>query len=253
MTDFENQIEITLNEVGRAERSIGEEQERAERVRKNLRALYGDMQTGIRHGSYEANDEILAGVVAIYGNSLADRLELIGDFKEINRRLKDKSGEKVLIVSRREARMGCTGFGGEHQIVTETDMILGELSGEDLLFDYIEQTCSLPTSRFACYQPRKQTLGEEVGVELSNVVIAYRGFGSPNSVDLGTDLRQTVGDYAFLDARPHSSERFPALEILVGNEEIELWSTPNKIRGSRYFEVLGLQELTDNLYDGKLF
>lgn len=249
MADFENQIETTLNEVGRAQRSAGEEQDRVERVRQSLRTLYNGMQTGLREGSYEPNDEILAGVVAIYGDRVADRLELIGDFKELDRKLKGKSGEQVLIVRRHENQIGCTGFGGTGQTIVETLMMLGDLNGENLIFDYAEQTCSLPTSRFVFNTPRQRS----VNIGISNIEIAHSRLGLPNTIDVRNYLHHTVGDWSFLGDKPSSSERFPALEILIGNEEVESWSSDKTKYFDRHSQIADLEVLRDHLYSDRLF
>jgi hypothetical protein len=242
-------FEDYTRELDRANQKLEEVENEISEDTESFRSFLRRRQNEVIEGQFKDEDRFKDGVIAIYGDFLADHRELVEDFRHIDERLKGKVGQEILIISRREKSVLMISH-SPRQTQIQTQLILGELSGTDLIFNYPDRenrNCLIPTYRYAEISFLGLPLLDEEGqVKVSNIEIANSTDHFYEKINLGIDLHADVGNWIPPFYDPPSS-RLPALEILIGTEEIESWYESSSERYGREHEVMNLDVLRKSL------
>ncbi|HEY5268213.1 MAG TPA: hypothetical protein VII94_03695 [Candidatus Saccharimonadales bacterium] len=212
-----------------------------------LTNLFERSQKEILDGVNVTGNQIHNGVIAIYGRFLVDSPEILENYKSVSRRLKGKEGQQVALISRYERNIACTGFGGPSVIVLESDVMLGELSADELVFQYNHdwQTCFLPTSRYAKNGYRSNV----PHIFPDRLQVSDLGKWARSSVDLADMEKLLLKDTSKLIFQSESTT-IPMLTVLIGNEEISTWREANSWDDQAEIAYL---EVLSNTLSSRLF
>lgn len=199
----------------------------AKQAKDDAAATLDTLQRSIDLGLETTGDRLRDGVIVLYGGWLATGPEILKNYEETAENLKGKAGEPVVIVHRWTQREGCSGFGRRDNSyrVLRTDTSVGVLEGDELVFDYDEKTCALPTSRYACQGSKHR---DEVRVHEGNLTIGRADLPFSldwyNWFDLGA-LHQTIDPGELEEARLpfYRGGSMDALTVAIGNAGITEW------------------------------
>jgi hypothetical protein len=165
------------------------------------------------------------GVIVLYGARLVTEPQIVKNYEETAEKLKGKSGQPVVSIHRWRERTGRMGRFIEPKYKIVDSVTVGILSGEELEFDYTEDACYLPTSRYA---KLRKSHSSEIQVKDGMLPISSRPSSfrfSNRYFDLGYDLHQPIDqdrlsemESLFVDGR-----KIDALTLAIGNEGIIEW------------------------------
>ena len=204
-----------------------EAQEQAKAARDAAVTTLETMQRTIDLGLETTGDRLQDSVIVLYGGLLATEPQILKNYEDTAENLKGKSGEPVVLVSRFARNEGCTGFGGKGYMALRHTTYVGLLEGDELLFDYDNPSCALPTSRYATLQSGPYQ--REPVVKEGPLPVASRrhpfSFVWHGDLDLGLQLGETVAEHELGEIELFHGPAKPidTLTVAIGHTGIEQW------------------------------
>lgn len=188
----------------------------------------GLLQQAVRSGAEMTGSRLHDGLLALYGVELLTNPAIVTNYERIAAGLAGKTGQPVVVVKRWGRLVpGCYGFGQRPHYETAEELSYGQLTAEELSFDYQRVTCALPMAAYASTdyktsQPRLYT----GGVVLSLAPGAVQPPLRRSPVDLGRDLEDLQVNAApghIASLRSSDTPPPPQLWLYAGQPAIDSW------------------------------
>jgi len=201
-------------------------------------------QAAIVAGTETTGSPLHDGLIVLYGGELVQNPKIVENYERVAAELIGKIGQPVAVIHRWVDKTGCSGMGGRMTDVVRSTIDLGILDGENLLFDYAEHICALPTPRYAHknfdYSYTEPQL-KWWGLVVARIKATLRDF------DLGADLDKEVhsGKDHFTPMLDED-RRLTALTIAVGYDGIAKYlakSRKNQLTSGEHYELNDLCKL----------
>lgn len=212
--------------VGGVQAAEADAQATARRTKTTAAATLETAQRNIDIAFETTGDPLQDGIVVLYGADLVHYPQIVANYEETAEKLKGKSGEPVVLVSRWRERTGRIGRFIEPQYKISSSVSVAILTGEELEFDYDEKTCHLPTSRYASLRREHRS---EVQLKEDALPVASKPFGFRSAFgdrfDLGYDLHEPVDQdrLSQLEVTMHHGETIETLTVAIGDDGIVEW------------------------------
>ena len=228
---------------GEAEQAEADARQRLAVERESAKAQIRDARERIAAGEETSGSKLHDGLVVVYGEYLVDYPTILENYERVAEGLKGKRGEPVVIVHSWTELEGCTGFGGEAEEVNYTEVTVGVLGGTELIFDYEERNCKLPTSKYA--QISSKPYPSEPHVAEGGLEIGGSPFMS-HKFDIGPELDRKVDGFT----SHFDEEQVPKLIFAAGHDAINEWLSNDSfiaeyslIKTRKLCEKLGIEPI----------
>lgn len=234
--------------VGGVQTVKAEAKERVQSEISQAETALEDAQRNIALGTETTRSKLHDGLIVLYGKDLVRSPQIVENYERVADQLKGKRGQPVVLIHRWTELHGCTGFGGKGETSLESAISVGILKGTNLVFDYDQRTCALPTSRHAetGSSPRKTDVIKDRLVVSTWPKFLHRGFDL--GLDLDREIRQDELDPSWLDLGDDS--HMSTLTVAIGNEGIANWLSTENYRTNKEFlrvrslcHALGIKEV----------
>ncbi len=153
------------------------------------------------------------GLVVLYGRELLYNQKIAANYERISSELAGNIGQPVLVVHRWIDNSNISSARDAFSRSDNFSVCLGIVRGQELLFDYAQHTCSLPTKRYGLIE--HAYYDKDPLIQLSGLMVANREDQSRH-IDLGRDLDRDIGP----DRTIYQSPELTALTIAIGREGI---------------------------------
>lgn len=167
-------------------------------------------------------------VLSRYG-FISEEIENI--YRDLEIKAKRHLGEFILVVARHEAFHGCLGFGREpipEEYTLDTHIVLGVIKEPGFLIDSKSGDCKFTTQKYASYSSHSRNASIlEKDIDASMFLVYDFGLFMNKSLECKNPFN-----------RLNSFKYLWALEVKVGDEEVNVWFQEQRNRYDKVFQEM---------------